>query len=177
MRLCSDWRPVVGYEQSHEVSQDGQIRSLGRVLVDSLGRSRTIPGKLIKPTKKTNGYMHITLNAGGRQKTLHVHRVVLEAFVGPCPEGMEALHRNGVQSDNRLANLRWGTHLENCIDRSKHGGSGTVLNYQLAQQIRGMKGQATQVEIARQFGVSQPMVGKILMGRFWNVPMEDSPCD
>lgn len=179
MRLISaqDWRPVMGFEQTHEASQEGKIRSFGRVLADSAGRKRTIPGKLIKPTKKSNGYMHVTLNADGRQKTLYVHRIVLEAFAGPCPEGMEALHKNGLKSDNRFENLRWGTHLENCADRSKHGGTGTVLNFELAQQIRAMEGKATQVEIARQFGVSQFMVGQILMGRYWNVPLENSPCD
>ncbi|MDG9926916.1 MULTISPECIES: NUMOD4 motif-containing HNH endonuclease [unclassified Pseudomonas] len=171
------WRPAAGFEETHEVSREGQIRSLGRVLIDSAGRRRMIPGKLSQPTKKTNGYMHVTLNADGKQKTLHVHRIVLEAFEGACPEGMEALHRNGVKSDNRLDNLRWGTHLENCVDRSKHGGTGTLLNFELAQQIRAMCGKATQVEIARQFGVSQFMVGQILMGRYWNVPPEDSPCD
>ena len=56
-----------------------------------------------------------------RGKRFSVHRLVLEAFVGPCPEGMECRHLNGDPSDNRVENLAWGTHQDNMDDRSKHG--------------------------------------------------------
>jgi hypothetical protein len=42
-----------------------------------------------------------------------VHRLVLLAFVGPCPAGHEVLHLNHQPADNRLENLRYGTRSEN----------------------------------------------------------------
>ena len=34
---------------------------------------------------------------------------------------MEACHNNGAGSDNRLANLRWGTRQSNAADKLLHG--------------------------------------------------------
>jgi hypothetical protein len=50
-----------------------------------------------------------------------VHRLVLAAFVGPCPEGMEVRHLDGNPANTRLANLRYGTHSENELDKVRHG--------------------------------------------------------
>lgn len=50
-----------------------------------------------------------------------VHLLVLEAFVGPCPPGLEGCHTNGDGLDNKLTNLRWDTHAANMQDRLRHG--------------------------------------------------------
>lgn len=57
----------------------------------------------------------------GRLHSVHVHRLVLMAFVGPCPEGMEGCHNDGDASNNNLANLRWDTRQANFDDLKKHG--------------------------------------------------------
>lgn len=53
--------------------------------------------------------------------TRYVHQLVLEAFVGPRPEGMEACHWNDVCTDNRLENLRWDTTSANRHDQVRNG--------------------------------------------------------
>jgi hypothetical protein len=50
-----------------------------------------------------------------------VHHLVLLAFKGPCPKGMEARHLDGDPSNNKISNLRWGTPKKNMQDRDKHG--------------------------------------------------------
>lgn len=50
-----------------------------------------------------------------------IGHLVLEAFVGPKPEGTGCLHRNDDPSDNRLENLYWGTPAENARDRILNG--------------------------------------------------------
>jgi len=47
------------------------------------------------------------VNDNGETKSLYVHRVVLTAFVGECPDGHNADHVNSRSDDNRLSNLRW----------------------------------------------------------------------
>lgn len=68
-----------------------------------------------------HGYRTVNLTNKYKARRLFIHRMVLEAFVGPCPPGMEVLHINGVRDDNRLANLRYGTRSENMIDALRHG--------------------------------------------------------
>ena len=106
----------------------------------------------------------------------YVHRLVLEAFVGPCPEGQECRHLNGDPGDNRLENLVWGSPLENSLDMVKHGTSikGTkspkaklkesdVLTV-MSLLKDGMKDSA----IAKRFGVAPGAVIAIRLGYSWN---------
>lgn len=53
--------------------------------------------------------------------SIQLHRVVLDAFIGPRPKGMEACHANGDPTDNRLVNLRWDTRSANAADSVRHG--------------------------------------------------------
>lgn len=71
-----------------------------------------------RPGIGSNGRMHVSL---GRGKQIRVHRLVLLAFVGPCPEGMEACHNDGNASNNRIGNLRWDVHSNNMQDMVRHG--------------------------------------------------------
>jgi hypothetical protein len=67
--------------------------------------------------QENDGYMSVTV-AG---KPYRVHRLVLEAFIGPCPANMEGCHGDGNRGNNSIPNLRWDTKLENAQDRIKHG--------------------------------------------------------
>ncbi|MDE2095631.1 MAG: HNH endonuclease [Patescibacteria group bacterium] len=85
------------------------------------GRNYRYRGKILvdRPSGK---YRQVCLVDGsGNKKYSLVHRLVLEAFIGPCPPGMECRHLNGNRSDNRLENLCWGTRIENVEDKRKHG--------------------------------------------------------
>ncbi|MDQ1111180.1 hypothetical protein QE418_000628 [Microbacterium testaceum] len=109
------WHPVVGYEGAYEVSSRGRVRGLPRL--DARGRS--IRGRVLRPTGRP--YLSVSLCQGGRPRTVQVHRLVLEAFVGLCPPGMEALHIDDVPTNNAASNLRWGTHAENVHDTVRSG--------------------------------------------------------
>ncbi len=51
----------------------------------------------------------------------YVHVLVLTAFRGHCPAGMEGCHNDGDPKNNRLSNLRWDTHSANQKDGFRHG--------------------------------------------------------
>jgi len=59
----------------------------------------------------------------GRGNSRLVHQLVLEAFKGPCPPGMECLHKNHTPGDNKLSNLKYGTRSENIKMDFLPGGS------------------------------------------------------
>jgi hypothetical protein len=106
------WLPVVGYEGKYLVSDQGRVKSL---MTD-----KAKGGRVLKQ-RTYSRYRYAGLWMNGRLKQCRVHRLVLSAFVGPCPEGMEALHGEGGALDNRLANLRWGTRSENMREQVAAG--------------------------------------------------------
>lgn len=112
------WRPVIGHE-GYEVSSQGRVRSIDRVLTFKDGRSRIARGRELKswPIGKVG---HRGVGLTGKARAL-VHVLVLEAFVGPRPEGLVACHGNGIADDNRVENLRWDTYSENNNDLVRHG--------------------------------------------------------
>lgn len=65
--------------------------------------------KVTYGTKHKHGYMSVGFN----YKAYSVHTLVLETFVGACPPGFEADHRNRNRSDNRLSNLQYVSRSDN----------------------------------------------------------------
>lgn len=69
-----------------------------------------------------NGYAVCSLRrSDGKMVTRGVHRIMMLAFVGPRPDGMQVCHWDGVRSNNRLDNLRYDTSLANSKDKIRHG--------------------------------------------------------
>lgn len=111
------WLPVAGYQGIYEVSDKGAVRSLDRVA----GNNQNRRGRVLKERQLPNGRPRVSLAKDGSVKDAYTYRLVLEAFVGPCPPGHEALHWDDDPSNNSLTNLRWGTRTENMRDMSRNG--------------------------------------------------------
>ena len=117
------WLHIPGYDGYYEVSNLGRVRSVDRLIANSLGRTRWYPGRILKEFHPRQPWSYPMVIVGRRphQKVMKVHSLVLAAFVGPRPEGMVTRHLNGDSTDNRLENLRYGTPSENMLDRNTHG--------------------------------------------------------
>lgn len=155
------WRTIPGLDGLYEVSNIGRVRSLPRERTN--GRIRKI--------RLLSGYMVVYIGLGLRgKKTLLVHRLVLEAFVGPCPEGYEAAHNNGNSTDNRLENLRWATKKENGRDKIRHGTARRVgvakqkLTADDADFVRANHKKIRQADLAAMFGVHKSTIQRIHSG-------------
>ena len=106
--MSEKWLPAVGYEGLYEVSSIGRVRSLDKIQYCKDGRApRLLRGRVRKLQTHPRGHLMVNLYAAdGNAKMEKVHRLVLEAFVGPNPPGLECCHNNGDPSDNRVENLR-----------------------------------------------------------------------
>ena len=120
-----EWRDISGWETFYQVSNLGRVKSLARTIpVRRVGyRWRRIKERVLiqRPLPK-HGHRIVILNRMATSQTLLVHRLVLQAFVGPCPAGMQCRHypdRN--PGNNQVDNLRWGTGVENMQDAREHG--------------------------------------------------------
>ena len=115
--MTENWLPVVGYEGFYEVSDLGRVRSLSRLRRNG----RRMVGRMLKPTPDRHGYPYVLLHVDRIPKRRAVHRLVLQAFVGEAPEGMQACHNDGDSGNPKLTNLRWDTRSNNSRDSLRHG--------------------------------------------------------
>lgn len=114
------WRPVPGWEGAYEVSDRGRVRSLDRRTRRGAGWM-TVRSRVLKTTLDGNGRRTVKLHQGDGGVTHSVYRVVMDAFVGPCPPGMEVCHGDGDKTNDALSNLRYDTRGNNNRDAVRHG--------------------------------------------------------
>lgn len=168
-----EWRPIPGC-MGYEVSNLGGIRSYRGV-----GRYSTKVSNSPHPLKPvTYGrYLAVFVSplSGTPHKKRHVHRLVLEAFVGPRPfPRAEARHLNGVKTDNRAKNLAWGTHRENGRDairlgemRGSRNGSAKLSEADVLAIRQFLAEGLSQAKIGVLFGVGQSCISWIARGEHW----------
>ena len=166
----AEWRPIPGYEGRYDVSDDGRVRSYWRQ------PWRSTPQRILRPMLETKaGYPAVVLCDGQTKRRIRIHRLVLEAFVGPRPAGLGARHLNGNPADCRLSNLVWGTQAENMADSVRHTTSPKGVRHGMAKlteddvrEIRRLLASgAKQIDIAARFGVTDSAVREIKTGRNW----------
>lgn len=118
--MSEQWKYIPGYEGLYIVSNMGKIKSMGFFRSGKyLERKKPM---LLKPARGHNGYLFVELRNNKIGKLKRVSRIVLEAFVGPCPDGHEACHfPHRDKENNRLDNLRWDTRSNNEKDKLIHG--------------------------------------------------------
>jgi len=124
--------------------------------------------------KTSEGYGSIRING----KMIRTHRLAWELTYGTIPDGLFVCHH----CDNRLCinpeHLFLGTHKDNMQDMvRKDRGNGGLLygerngNAKLTKaqvdEIRSLKGKATQTEIAKKYSICQAQVHNILFNQNW----------
>lgn len=119
-----------------------------------------------------DGYLRVNLYRDARLKQRGVHQLVLEAFVGPRPDGLQTLHADDVRSHNRLSNLAWGTPAQNMAERDARGrGPAGARNPRAKLTPEAVQAIRTDARIARlvaaEFGVDHSTVSDVRRGRTW----------
>jgi len=153
--MIEQWKPVPDWEGHYEVSNCGRVRTIGTGHIKSL-----IPDH--------DGYLTVFLHDSDGSHYYAVHRLVLTAFVGPCPPGHETHHIDGHKTNNHLLNLQWVTRVQNC--RLIGGGPGTIKLTEadvLAMRALYDLGKCTTKELAEQFNMSYGATRYVVLRKSW----------
>lgn len=102
--MIEQWRDIDGFP-GYEVSDAGQVRSARRVF----------------RLQRCGPYRNVVLYRALVPFRKFIHRLVLEAFRGPCPAGCEGRHLDDNHAHNSLSNLEWGTPVQNAADARRNG--------------------------------------------------------
>lgn len=169
--MNEQWRDVPGWEGRYRVSDQGRVLSLSW---RNTGKARVLDPR--RPS--ASGYPCVNL-AG---VPVPIHGLVLAAFVGPRPSGMEACHANDDKRDNRLSNLRWGTRRENMADAERNGirqradrKRSRLLPDQVVVVRSLLAAGCSAREVAAKFSVSRGCILGIEQGRTWKWLKEGQP--
>jgi hypothetical protein len=113
------WRDIPDLEGRYQVSNLGRARSLDRATIDKshLTADVGLRGESLRCLQILTDIRRYACRA----ECVGFCKLVLEAFIGPKPDGTEALHDDGNNKNSELTNLCWGTHAKNMQDRVKHG--------------------------------------------------------
>lgn len=122
-----------------------------------------------------DGRKQVSMKRDGVSQRSSISWLVLEAFVGPRPPGMWALHRDDNKANNHVSNLRWGTPLENGRDAVRNGKRARGMDQHKAKlvddQIREIRRRysagETQPSIAKDYGVNQGRISSIVRRHTW----------
>jgi len=155
------WLPTKDFP-NYEVSNEGLVRNANTKHILKLNTKKgTLP------------YKRVHLSNKGIAKYVLVHRLVLIAFVGDCPKGMQCLHADNNPANNNLSNLSWNTPKKNheTIDRKGERNGRAKLTETDVINIR--KSQAATRSLAKQYNVSQKYIQNIQRGITWkHIPQD-----
>lgn len=123
------WKDIKGYEGLYQVSNFGEVKSLERPYINQYGKyglkkEKILNKKIVcfdKNKKEIQGYYAVNLSNKDRGKWKRLHIIVATAFLKNPENKKEINHKNGNKLDNRVENLEWVTHKENCLHAWKTG--------------------------------------------------------
>lgn len=109
------WKDVKGFEGLYQVSNMGNVKSLGRKVYNYFQKER-----ILQPAK-INGYLRVALFKDSHCKNYLVHRLVAEHFITNPDNKPQINHKDGNKENNVWTNLEWNTSKENNMHAFKNG--------------------------------------------------------
>ncbi len=172
------YKPIPG-RAGYEAGDDGSIWSLRKYGGRDHGwpitenRQRRLAES---PSSDKDPHLKVKLYCDNKSQSFFVHRLILETFVGPCPEGMECRHLDGNPRNNRLSNLEWATKIVNQSDRTVHGtrstgeknGKASLKDKDVLRMVELRALGWSHQSIATELLTPKPTVSGILRGRTWS---------
>ena len=154
------WKPISGFP-GYEVSDHGRVRSYK---LRGRGGLAITPQRILQPHQHDQKhYPQVNLYHKGKGFARKIHRLVLQAFIGPCPEGFEACHNDHNRLNNHLSNLRYDTRSNNSHDSVGHTIGRLTVDEVLAIRQAVALGKSDG-ELALQYNISKDIVFRCRSG-------------
>lgn len=132
------WKDIPNYEGLYQISNFGNIRSIGRTIEHKTcyGGFYHIKGKLLKPKIEKDGYYRICLIKNGQKKFHRINRLVAQTFIPNPNNYLIVNHKDENKLNNKVSNLEWCTQKYNVnygdgINKSKTKRSVKINQYNL----------------------------------------------
>ena len=152
------------------------MKRIGRYLVDV--EAGIVYGRFGRPvgSMTRTGYLQV-FRGGADGRSIQAHILVWTAEHGPIPDGLEINHRNGVKTDNRIANLELVTRSDNLRHayalglrerRTGERGPNARLTWEIVRSIRQrITAGERRADLAAEHGVHLNTVNLIAAGKTW----------
>lgn len=158
-----EFRPIEGLP-AYRVGSDGSVWSNQR------GAWHRIGQRVDK-----HGYLFVRLSHHGRVHHKKVHRIVAEAFLGPCPPGREVAHEDCDKTNARLSNLRYDTHKGNYADsvrvtnlnRGEKNGQSKLDESRVREIKRRLAAGENKYDLMAEFDIGRRCIERIWWGQRW----------
>lgn len=168
------WRDIDGFP-GYRVQRDGTVWSCWQKPWPAAPAEITKHWRKLKAGPDAYGYPVVTLCRDGKKHHRKVHRLILQAFIGSCPDKQEACHNDGNRANNNLSNLRWASHKDNLSDQELHGtknigerNGSAKLTIEKVKAIREQHASGVrQSLIAKSFGISSHIVSNVVLRKNW----------
>lgn len=180
------WVPIPGYEGLYEVSNQGDVRSIDRLVKYPNGKpNRLFKGKLLKQSLQVKKrYYGLRLSKQGKTRLWLTHQLVAMSFLGPQPKGMMVCHGSLGPFCNTVENLSYGTAVKNSLDQWRDGtkphGEKCSWSKLTAAQVKTIKEEYAagirNKDLAIKYNVSPSRICDIIKGRGWNYLDNDYSC-
>lgn len=115
------WKYVPEYEGYYQVSNEGCVRSVDRVVIDKNGREMKYSGGNLAIQFNEYGYCKVVLAKNRKMKNFKVHKLVAEVFIPNADKKRYVNHKDGDKTNNTVPNLEWCTASENNKHAYDHG--------------------------------------------------------
>lgn len=148
---------------------------IGHYVIERDGRVFSLrTHKYLQPGMGTNGRPYVNLWDGKRGHVRYIHKLVAEAFLGPCPDGMIVSHLDDNPLNNVYTNLIYETQADNLARRNFRDdgfhNSRAVLKPGDPEKIKEFRAEGlTHQQIADKFGVSRVTISRVLNGKRYEV--------
>ena len=175
------WKDVIGYEGYYQVSSLGRIKSVERLVLykeDYSGPAyKRVRERMLKLTEHQSGHLYVNLCKNSIVTRFFVHTLVLTAFVGKRPKGLECRHYpDRDPGNNKIQNLQWSDHFTNLSDREEQGtallGSKSPMSKLTEDQATEIRkryaaGGISQQSLGNEYGVGQATLSVLINKKTW----------
>lgn len=154
------FKDIEGYEGLYQISDHGRVKSLNY--------NHTDKERILKLSKRKDGYLRVQLWKNRNYKNYYVHRLVAQAFLDNPYNLNEINHKDEDKTNNHVDNLEFCTSKYNCsygTRNQRRVNKTSKPTYQYTLDGKLIREWSSTAEVQRQLGYSQGHISQCCNGK------------